>query len=688
MRTSAPGGLGGSGHRGRDPAHAALDPSPRAGVTVHLADPVVHQHVGRARRHRPAPRADDRLRRERALDAFVLEPLVEEVRRAHREQTHGLVEIATAPLAEPSGGRRPLGEIAQVHVRRHDEQEILQQPRDAIEVAVELHVRGRVVLVEPRDRGGVALDVAPQRERGPVGERHEVVGRDDRDLVPEALQVELAHDLGRHQRHDVGRARDPVARPRLLGRRGAPDDPAFLQDEHIQAGLRKVRCAREAVVASPDDDDVAFEHAHGSGRVPGARCAAQRRTSRPTPGNRGAPRGRPHGVNSVQRRGLVNASVAAVATFAIGSAVVYADEWSRRRGHAPAVGEPIGLPHPLVHPDLGGRSERETGRGADHLLGVTAVTSAEAWAVGGIGEPELPTAVAIMRWDGDRWLPVAAPSAGTTLNELRAVDASEPNDVWAVGRTSSGFGEQPLVLHYDGTEWSDVQLPSEVDGVLDGVAALSPTDVWAVGSVGDPAASLERALVLHWDGTAWAEVEVGQAIGGGKAALVDVAGRHAHRPVGGGLPALQPADPPVRRRGMEPEPDRGPWDAACDRGVRHQPGVGGGHADPAVRRRDVDRGPDHPGRRRARRRRRDRRGRTSGRWARVRPRSRGRPAPPSTGTAADRWVPVEGPSVAGSEALSAVDALPDGTVFAVGWKDVDLQREALAIRGTTCPPEG
>src|SRR4029453_15298905 len=101
-----------------------------------------------------------------------------------------------------------------------------------------------------------------------------------------------------------------------------------------------------------------------------------------------------------------------------------------------------------------------------------------------------------MRWDGDRWLPVAAPSPGTTLNELRAVDASEPNDVWAVGRTSSGLGEQPLVLHFDGSEWSDVELPAEIDGVLNGVAAISPADVWAIGSVGAPAPPLERGVRL------------------------------------------------------------------------------------------------------------------------------------------------------------------------------------------------
>src|SRR4029453_4602637 len=371
-----------------------------------------------------------------------------------------------------------------------------------------------------------------QCERRPVRERHEVVGRDDRDLVPEPLQVELAHHLGGHQGHDVGRARDPVARPGLLGRGGASDDAAFLQDEHIQAGLRKVRCAREAVVASPDDDDVAFEHAHGSGRVPGSLYAAQRRTSRPGAREPQCARERPGrreeraaAVNNLQRRGLVNASIAAMATFAIGSAVVYA------AGGPDDVVTPPPSTSPSASPTT--RSCAATwdvvrsanpGEAATTLLGVTAVTSTEAWAVGGLGEPEIPTAVAIQRWDGDRWLAVAGPSPGTTLNELRAVDASEPNDVWAVGRTSSGLGEQPMVLHYDGTEWSQVKLPPEIAGVLNGVAAISPADVWAVGSVGDPAASLERALVLHWDGIAWAEVEIGRATGGGKSALVDVEG--------------------------------------------------------------------------------------------------------------------------------------------------------------------
>jgi hypothetical protein len=31
-----------------------------------------------------------------------------------------------------------------------------------------------------------------------------------------------------------------------------------------------------------------------------------------------------------------------------------------------------------------------------------------------------------------------------------------------------------------------------------------------------------------------------------------------------------------------------------------------------------------------------------------------------------------------------VDALPDGTVFAVGTKDVELERRTLAIVGSSC----
>jgi hypothetical protein len=196
---------------------------------------------------------------------------------------------------------------------------------------------------------------------------------------------------------------------------------------------------------------------------------------------------------------------------------------------------------------------------------------------------------------------------------------------------------------------------------------------------------LERALVLHWDGTAWADVELGRAAGGGKSALVDVegisatdlwaVGYHHFRPlilrfdgeawsqsqteIRGTLLAIESFAPseawavgmPIQRFDGET------W---TETPITH------GDAElvdvAAIGGLDI--------------------------WAVG---SRPSKEPGTTRAAVyryggRRWVPVDGPSVAGSDALSGVDALPDGTLLAVGWKDVGLERETLAIRGTTCPP--
>jgi hypothetical protein len=312
------------------------------------------------------------------------------------------------------------------------------------------------------------------------------------------------------------------------------------------------------------------------------------------------------------------------------------------------------------------------------------VTSAEAWAVGGIGEPDAPTAVAIQRWDGTTWSAFRAPSPGALVNELRAVDASEPNDVWAVGRTSSGFGEQPLILHYDGTEWIQQQLPPELDGVLNGVAAVSPTDVWAVGYVGDPAVSLERALVLHWDGTAWADVEIARAIGRGKAALVDIdgvsptdlwaVGYHRNQPAILRFDGAAWSRSPTEVRGTLEAVEASATSEVWAVGTPIQRFDGETWSEAPVTREGAELvdvaaigGLDI--------------------WA-----VGSRPSKEEGTTHAvvvrysgRRWAPVDGPSVAGSDTLTAVDALPDGTLLAVGWKDVDLERETLVIRGASCP---
>lgn len=388
-------------------------------------------------------------------------------------------------------------------------------------------------------------------------------------------------------------------------------------------------------------------------------------------------------MNSVQRRGLVNAAVAAVATFAVGSAVVFAAGGSEEVARPEPSTSPSATPTPTCTPTWEVVHSASPGDAPTTLLGVTAVSSAEAWAVGGIGDPDAPSAVAIQRWDGTRWSAFAGPSPGVSLNELRAVDASEPNDVWAVGRTSRGFGEAPLILHFDGTEWTQAELPDEIDGVLNGVAAVSPTDVWAVGSVGDAEISLERALVLHWDGTAWADVEIARAIGGGKAALADIEGVSPTDLWAVGYHHFQPlilrfdgqawSRSVTQVRGTTNAIEAFATSEVWTVGTPIQRFDGQAWTEAPITRSDADLvdiaaigGLDI--------------------WAvGSRPAKEGATRAAVYRYSGHRWVPVDGPSVAGSDALTAVDALPDGTLLAVGWKDVDLDRRTLAIRGTSCP---
>lgn len=73
------------------------------------------------------------------------------------------------------------------------------------------------------------------------------------------------------------------------------------------------------------------------------------------------------------------------------------------------------------------------------------------------------------------------------------------DDVWVVG--GDGFDRPPVLCHFDGAEWAQVELPEiDVDAkALFKVFAVAADDVWAVGDVG---------LVLHYDGSAWSQVAI------------------------------------------------------------------------------------------------------------------------------------------------------------------------------------
>ncbi len=150
-----------------------------------------------------------------------------------------------------------------------------------------------------------------------------------------------------------------------------------------------------------------------------------------------------------------------------------------------------------------------------YLYAVTAISSNDVWAVGTFDTTQpFPFA---MHWDGIEWDAVAVPNVGTGANELLAVTALSSNDLWAVGSYSTGSGgsvEHTLVEHWDGSHWSVVPSPDAGNeyNTLDGLAALSPNDVWAVGQYHNQFGN-DHTLAEHWDGNSWSVVASPSGVG-------------------------------------------------------------------------------------------------------------------------------------------------------------------------------
>lgn len=132
-----------------------------------------------------------------------------------------------------------------------------------------------------------------------------------------------------------------------------------------------------------------------------------------------------------------------------------------------------------------------------HLTGISAAGPADVWAVGdyAAGTALLPL---IEHWDGSAWTEVEAPHLTGHLRRLTAVTARTADDVWAVGLR----GGKTVVLHWDGRDWTQAAAPPGDEGsFLTGVDAEAADDAWAVGA--QPTADGFRPLRLHWDGTVW-----------------------------------------------------------------------------------------------------------------------------------------------------------------------------------------
>jgi len=208
-------------------------------------------------------------------------------------------------------------------------------------------------------------------------------------------------------------------------------------------------------------------------------------------------------------------------SFADVSAVSATDGW--------AVGQFMdasALGHPLVEHWNGSRwtlsSAPEPADKQASLAGVDEVSQSDAWAVGTsaasqAGEGNIDDEPLIEHWNGTQWSMVAGATlpAGAT-GDLTAVGGTGPDDLWAVGFTLSADDSQETVLfeHFNGTSWQQVSFPAQEsacdpnasDCFIDpaAVTATAPDDVWVVGTVREPNPTAN--FIAHWNGMQWTVV--------------------------------------------------------------------------------------------------------------------------------------------------------------------------------------
>ncbi|HEX9989266.1 MAG TPA: S-layer homology domain-containing protein [Chloroflexia bacterium] len=157
--------------------------------------------------------------------------------------------------------------------------------------------------------------------------------------------------------------------------------------------------------------------------------------------------------------------------------------------------------HTLIQHWDGSAWARDTTPVGGQLYSITALAANDVWAVGTrrgvrpyIGQGEIFLA---MHWNGAVWTAMGDSFSSSEVDRLYGVAAVSTDDVWAVGV----FAGNNLVVHWNGSEWQRITLPSDIPtGTLTGVAAIAANDVWAVGRTGS------STLIIHWDGTTWSRV--------------------------------------------------------------------------------------------------------------------------------------------------------------------------------------
>src|SRR5688572_24157039 len=155
--------------------------------------------------------------------------------------------------------------------------------------------------------------------------------------------------------------------------------------------------------------------------------------------------------------------------------------------------------------------------GGSFLNALHAINASDIWAAGGqSGSPTRPCFV--IHYNGSSWTEITVPPVGVYRNRFNDIHGISSNDIWAAGHWGNSYGDfHALIMHWNGTNWSNISLPSSIVSQLSEVLSIkmiAANDVWAVGYY-----SAGGMFKIHWDGNSWTEIIPANGGGGAFAPL-------------------------------------------------------------------------------------------------------------------------------------------------------------------------
>jgi hypothetical protein len=145
-----------------------------------------------------------------------------------------------------------------------------------------------------------------------------------------------------------------------------------------------------------------------------------------------------------------------------------------------------------------------TGTTFAQLNGVTCVSATNCTAVGFAGSGTAQKML-ILHWNGTNWMVVPPPVlSAATGSDLFSLWCSNANSCDAVGNFFVGSSSKPLAIHWTGTHWKQVGMPTPTGALYptpQSISCAGATNCWAVGLY--TAGGKQRGLVERWNGTSW-----------------------------------------------------------------------------------------------------------------------------------------------------------------------------------------